>query len=73
MDQAAPSDDLPEFTDDELQAALERMAQAVRREAYAAGQPIVILRGAQFVWQFPDGHEECVAVADAATNQNASP
>lgn len=46
-----------EFTDEELLAALERMGEEVEREAFAAGQPYVVMRGSDLVWIYPDGHE----------------
>ncbi len=62
------ADDSREFTDEELLAALERMGQEVEREAFAAGQPYVVMRGSDLVWIYPDGHEVRASIhsADAA-------
>lgn len=52
--------DLPEPTDEEILAALRLVGETARREAFAAGQPIVFLRDGKIVRQFPDGTEELV-------------
>lgn len=49
--------DLPEPTDEEILAALRHVGETARREAFAAGQPIVFLRDGKIVRQFPDGTE----------------
>lgn len=50
--------DPPEPTDEVILAALRHVGDTARREAFAAGQPIVFLRNGRIVRQFPDGTEE---------------
>lgn len=66
-------EDPREFTDDEMRAALQQMGDRARREAFAAGKPIVFLRGSHLVWLFPDGHEECIERSSAAASLSDAP
>ena len=52
--------DEPEFTDDQLRAALRRVGEDARQEAFAAGLSVLVLRGRAIVSVHPDGSEEVV-------------
>jgi hypothetical protein len=52
--------DPPEFTDEQLRAALKRVGEVARREAFSAGRSVMIARGASLVLLHPDGTEERV-------------
>lgn len=52
--------DLPEFTDEQFRAALKRVGRDARREAFAAGHPVFIVKGAFIVALHPDGREEII-------------
>ncbi len=52
--------DAPEFTDEQLRAALKRVGRDARQEAFAAGRPIIIVKGRAIVALHPDGSEEIV-------------
>jgi hypothetical protein len=54
------NDDLPEFTDEQLRAALKRVGRDARQEAFAAGQPVFFVKGASIVALHPDGREEVI-------------
>lgn len=53
-------DDDLEFTDEQLRAALKRVGSAARQEAFAAGLPVVVLKGTAIVALFPDGSEKII-------------
>lgn len=50
--------DEPEFTDEQLRAALRRVGEDARREAFAAGRPVFIIKGTSLVALHADGTEE---------------
>ena len=52
--------DPPEFTDEELRAALKRVGDEARRAAFAAGRPVMVAKNARLVLLYPDGTEEVV-------------
>jgi hypothetical protein len=54
------SSDDPEFTTEELRAALKRVGQTAREEAFAAGLPVYVLRGTTIVARHADGSETVV-------------
>ena len=47
----------PEFTDEQLRAALHRMGEQARTEAFAAGLAVTMARNGHVIRQYPDGHE----------------
>jgi hypothetical protein len=53
------SDDV-EFTDEQLRAALKRVGRDARQAAFAAGQPVVILKGNTLVELHADGTEKVI-------------
>lgn len=53
-------DDDREFTDEQLRAALKGMGEDARKEAFAAGLPVVVLKGSAIVALFPDGSEKII-------------
>jgi len=55
-----PTCDPPEFTDEQLRAALRSVGETARREAFAAGRSVMIVKGASLVLLHPDGTEEVV-------------
>jgi hypothetical protein len=57
------NDDL-EFTDEQLRAALKRVGREARRKAFAAGQPVVILKGSALVEVYADGTEKVIKTID---------
>ncbi len=66
-------DEPREFTDEELRAALRRVGEHARQQAFSAGKPIVILRGTDLVWIYPDGHEEVAPLSAKARSEGAAP
>jgi hypothetical protein len=50
--------DAPEFTDEQLRAALRRAGRDARQEAFEAGQAVVYVKGGAIVALHPDGTEE---------------
>lgn len=50
--------DPPEFTDEQLRAALRRMGREARQEAFRANLPVIVLKGRSLVALHPDGTEE---------------
>jgi hypothetical protein len=50
-------DDTSEFTDEELRAALKLVGSEAKRKAFAAGRPVLILKGRRIVAVYPDGKE----------------
>lgn len=50
-------DDL-EFTEEQLRAALRRVGREARQATFAAGQPVVVVKGMTLVALYPDGREE---------------
>ena len=51
-------DDPPEFTHEEMNAALKRMGEKARREAFDAGLAVTIVRNGRLIRQHGDGREE---------------
>jgi hypothetical protein len=54
---SAPLDDPPEFTDEQLQAALRRVGEDARREAFGLGRPVMIVRDGRLVLLYENGAE----------------
>lgn len=52
--------DTPEFTDEQLRAALRGVGRDARQAAFAAGRAVVYLKGRAIVALHPDGTEEVV-------------
>ncbi|HEY7425130.1 MAG TPA: hypothetical protein VH682_12945 [Gemmataceae bacterium] len=52
--------DAPEFTDEQLRAALKRMGRDARQATFAAGRPVMVVKGASIVALHSDGREEIV-------------
>ncbi|HWG47007.1 MAG TPA: hypothetical protein VN688_29860 [Gemmataceae bacterium] len=52
--------DTPEFTDEQLRAALKRMGQDARQTAFAADLPIIVVKDGSIVALHADGSEEFV-------------
>ncbi len=52
--------DMPEFTDEQLRAALKRVGRDARQAAFAAGRPIVVVKDNAIVALHPDGREEII-------------
>jgi hypothetical protein len=52
--------DLPEFTDEELLAALRRVGDTARATAFAAGRPIIVIKGSAIMALHADGTEEVI-------------
>ena len=50
--------DVPEFTDEQLRAALLRVGKEARERAFAAGLPVVVVQGKALVAMHPDGSVE---------------
>jgi hypothetical protein len=65
-------DDGPEFTEDQLRAALERVGRNARQTAFAAGRPVFFLRGRTVVALHPDGTEEVVETVPEGSNGETS-
>jgi hypothetical protein len=61
-------DDGREFTDEQLRAALRRVGEEARREAFAAGLPVIILKGRSLVALHADGTEEVIEQLDLDAN-----
>jgi hypothetical protein len=57
-------DDGREFTDEQLRAALKRVGEDARREAFAAGLPVYILKDGAIVALHADGTEEVLEQLD---------
>ena len=47
-----------EFTDEQLRAALRRVGREARQSAFAAGYPVIVIKGMAIVALYPDGREE---------------
>lgn len=62
----------PEFTDEELLAALKRVGQAARDAAFAAGRPVVVLRDSMLVAIYSDGKEVIIGPPSPANGSVAS-
>jgi hypothetical protein len=54
------SNDAAEFTDEQLRAALKRVGKEARREAFAAGRPVIVVKGRSLVALYADGTEKIV-------------
>ena len=63
------STDEEEFTDEQLRAALDRMGNEAKRKAFAAGLPVVILKGSDLIALHADGREE---ILERLENHNTS-
>ena len=63
--------DSPEFTEDQLRAALKTVGEEARREAFSAGHSVMIIRGASLVLLNPDGTEN--VVGPMCLNADADP
>jgi hypothetical protein len=50
--------DAPEFTDEQLRAALKRVGRDARQAAFAVGRPVIIIKGGAIVALHADGSEE---------------
>ena len=61
-----------EFTDQQLHAALKRVGEQAKKQAFSAGKPIVVLRGTQLVWIYPDGREVTSPVSPGPPPQDHS-
>ena len=53
-----------EFTEEQLRAALRRVGEEARREAFAAGRPVIILKGTALIALHADGTEEVIERLD---------
>jgi small GTP-binding protein len=49
-----------EFSDEQLRAALPQIGREARQAAFRAGRPVIVLKGGQPVWIYPDGTERTV-------------
>ena len=49
-----------EFTDEQLRAALRRVGREARQAAFAAGYPVIVVKGRALVALHPDGREEII-------------
>jgi hypothetical protein len=47
----------PEFSNEQLNAALTRIGKEARQEAFDAGRPVIILKNDKPTWVYPDGSE----------------
>lgn len=65
--------DPPEATEEEILAALRHVGETARREAFAAGHPIVFLRDGRIVRQYPDGSEDYVDEPVPSDDRTAKP
>lgn len=65
--------DQPEFSDEELRAALSRVGREARDTAFSHGQPIVILRDHVLVQVFADGREVILGNSDGAVHVAGQP
>jgi hypothetical protein len=48
----------PEFSNEQLNAALLQIGQEARPEAFSAGRPVIVLKNEKPVWVYPDGTEQ---------------
>jgi hypothetical protein len=62
-----------EFTDEQLLAALKRVGEDARAEAFAAGLPVYVLKGNAVVALHSDGKEEIVRRLDDNALQGGQP
>jgi hypothetical protein len=63
--------DAPEFSDEELRAALKRVGRDARQAAFAAGQPVFIMKDGALVALYPDGTEKVLESLTQATTTAA--
>ncbi len=56
-----------EFTDEQLRAALRRVGRDARLAAFAAGRPVVIIKGGSLVALYEDGAEEVIGPVRSET------
>jgi hypothetical protein len=54
--------------DEELRASLKRVGARAREAAFAAGRPVVVLRGGSLVEEFPDGTTRTIESLNAKEN-----
>ncbi len=54
--------DEPEFTDEQLRAAIKRVGEDARQAAFAAGRPVFIIKGRSLVALHADGTEEIIKI-----------
>jgi hypothetical protein len=52
--------DEPEFTDEQLRAALSRVGDDARRAAFAGERPVFVVRGASILAVYEDGTEQVI-------------
>jgi hypothetical protein len=52
--------DPPEFTDDQLRAALKRVGEEARAQAFAAGRPVMVAQDGRLVLLYADGVHQVV-------------
>jgi hypothetical protein len=64
--------DAQEFTNEQLQAALDRVGAEARRAAFAAGRPVVIYRNRALIALYPDGSERVLKLLGPNANGGAS-
>jgi hypothetical protein len=54
------TDEDREFTDEQMRAALRGVGEDARREAFAAGRPVFILKDSALVAVYSDGTEKII-------------
>jgi hypothetical protein len=62
----------PEFTDEQLRAALRGMGREARAATFAAGRPVFVIKGRALVRVHPDGSEETVQSITLETDASAN-
>jgi hypothetical protein len=62
LDEFFPRDqtEQPEFSREQMNAALSDIGKQAREEAFSAGRPVIILKNDKPVWVYPDGSEKPV-------------
>lgn len=61
--------DEPEFTDEQLRAALRRVGDDARRVAFAGGKPVFVVRGSLLVAVYEDGTERIIESLDRGADR----
>jgi hypothetical protein len=61
-------EDDPELDPKQLQEALVEVGRTAREKAFAAGQPVVLLKEGRLVWVYADGTERAVEPAQSGTS-----
>jgi len=64
--------DLEEFTDEQLQTALERVGREARQAAFAARRSVMVIRDGRLVELHPDGTERILGRLPPEVNGGAS-